>query len=431
MTDHNHSPVKIVSAPWVLPMTAPAVVEGAVAMAGMRIVAVGGRREILARFPEASEERCHSLLMPGLVNGHCHLELSHLRDLPSPAPGASFTAWIAAVIERRARDDVARHEMVAAAVDAIGEMGRAGTVLVADIGNDPFPELLRGGEGWPEILSMLELLAPTTAMVDAALEKLAVIGDDQVVAAHAPYSTAAEVLVAVKARCRRFGQVFSVHCAESREEVEFVRGGDGAFARFLKEKRGGDLAVSFDGRGFCGSGAYLQALGLLDAKTLLVHGVHLSEEELRMVAASGSQICLCPGSNRALGVGRAPLAEMLAAGLLPALGSDSLASNRSLEMWREMRLLAEDHSLVAPQLILAMATLGGARALHRQADFGSLAPGRLARMLAVDSPDLAKCTTALDICRELVNGGRPPVLRWIGGAVRTGKGHNSTPGDHG
>jgi aminodeoxyfutalosine deaminase len=407
--------ITIVSAPWVLPITAPAVSDGAVAMAEGKILAVGKRGDILRRYAHGLERRCSSVLMPGLVNGHCHLELSYLADSLSPPAGAPLTVWIEKLLACRRQRQASREEIAAAAITALREQGENGTVLVADIGNDDIPELRQSVPGRPEVLPMLELLAPSRAAAGAALTRLAELDDSLVAAAHAPYSTTAEVLREVKRRCRRLGQVFSVHCAESSAEVEFVRCGEGAFARFLQE-RGGDVeAFSFNSYGYSGSVTYFQSLDLLDSATLLVHGVHLSGEELAVVAKQGSHVCLCPGSNRFLGVGRAPLLEMLAVGILPALGTDSLASNHSLDLWREMMLLAEDHPRVEPHLILAMATVGGARALQRQADFGSLAPGLSSQMLEVDSVALQACSNAEAVYRQLVNGGRPELIRLVDG----------------
>ncbi len=407
--------ITTVSAPWVLPITSPTLAEGAVAMAEGKILAVGKRRDILRRYPHSREQRCRSLLMPGLVNGHCHLELSYLCDSLSPPAGAPLTVWIEQLLARRRERGGSRTEMVSAAISALQEQGEAGTVLVADIGNESFLELQQGGEKRPEVLAMLELLAPSQAAAAVALKRLAELSDSQVAAAHAPYSTTAEVLMAVKQRCRRLSQIFSVHCAESSAEIEFVRSGEGAFARFLRERGGEEEAFSFATQGFSGSVTYFQSLGLLDSATLLVHGVHLSEEELRVVAEHGSHVCLCPGSNRFLAVGRAPLPEMLAAGILPALGTDSRASNPSLDLWREMRLLADDHPRVEPQVILAMATLGGAKALQREADYGSLTPGRRSLILEVDSVELKDCRNVEAVHVELVNGGRAELIRVVGG----------------
>ncbi len=417
--------VEIFSAPWVLPISAPALAEGAVAVAAGRILAVGPRAELLASSPGAPEVRCPAVLMPGLVNAHCHLELSHLGDIPAPLPGEPLATWITKLLARRGAGEGDGRVILATAIAALREQGRRGTVLVADIGNELHEALWRPEPDLPEVLPMLELLAPTRPAVAAAVERLAGLDDALAAAAHAPYSTAAEVLRAVKARCRRLGQVFSMHCAESREEVDFVGGRGGPFADFLRQRGAWDGTLDFAGCPHPGSAAYLHALGLLDGKTMLVHGVHLAEAEVRLVAATGSHLCLCPGSNRFLGVGRAPLMEMLAAGLLPALGTDSRASNPSLDLWREMRLLAVEHPPVEPSRVLAMATLGGALALGRGKEYGSLAPGRMAAMIAVESPELARCQSAEAVCAALVNGGQPPLVWRIGSGRGDGQVHNS------
>ena len=81
---------------------------------------------------------------------------------------------------------------------------------------------------------------------------------------------------------------------------------------------------------------YLDSLGVLDSNTLCVHAVHVSKAEIVTLAEKKVRVCLCPGSNRFLGVGKAPVTEFLAHGILPALGTDSRASNTRLSMWREM-----------------------------------------------------------------------------------------------
>ena len=119
------------------------------------------------------------------------------------------------------------------------------------------------------------------------------------------------------------------------------------------------------------------------------------------MAGTGVKVCLCPGSNRFLGVGSAPVERYLAQGILPALGTDSLASNPELSLWREMRLLAEASDAPDPSVIFAMATLGGAQALHLDAHLGSLEPGKEADVLAVPLAEPAATPEAL--MQALVN----------------------------
>jgi len=132
-----------------------------------------------------------------------------------------------------------------------------------------------------------------------------------------------------------------------------------------------------------------------------------------MLAEHGCKVCLCPGSNRFLRVGVAPLEMMLRCGLLPAIGTDSLASNEELDLWREMRILREDHPMISSSRILAMATIGGAQALGREQDFGVLASGRKAAFLNVDSPALQGARDAEQLLDMLTGGGRPEILRWV------------------
>ena len=159
---------------------------------------------------------------------------------------------------------------------------------------------------------------------------------------------------------------------------------------------------------------YLRQLGILDSMTLCVHCVHITENEIRLLANSGAHICLCPGSNRFLRVGKAPVQNMLKYGLLPALGTDSIASNETLDLWREMRILREDHPGIDPGKILEMASLGGAAALQCADDFGSLSPGRRAVFLEVNPEGLDRVISESQLADILTLNGRPQEVSWIG-----------------
>ncbi len=108
------------------------------------------------------------------------------------------------------------------------------------------------------------------------------------------------------------------------------------------------------------------------------------------MAGEGVKVCLCPGSNQFLQTGKAPVQDYLDQGLLPSLGTDSLASNPELSLWREMRLLAEAHPTVLPTEIFRMATQGGAEALGLEHRLGTLEPGKEADLLAVPIADNLK-----------------------------------------
>ena len=110
-----------------------------------------------------------------------------------------------------------------------------------------------------------------------------------------------------------------------------------------------------------------------------------------------------------MGVGKAPVAKFLEKGLLPALGTDSLASNTMLNLWREMQLLHEDHPALSPEDIFRMATINGAAALEVEGEFGSLAPGKSSAFLAVRNKDAQRD----NIYEFLASVGKDVQLEWV------------------
>lgn len=412
----NGKGIEILSAAWLIPVLTPPLGDGSVVCDGDTILDIGKRTEILSKYSGVVERRYDSVLMPGMINAHMHLELSHRDDVARPSPENTFTDWINELLKKRQEDKRDRNTLITVFSSVLADQYSAGVALVADIGNEIHPELMTGRRaGWPEILRILEYLGPTRQAEGAAKEKLLTLSDQYPACAHAPYSTGPELFVHIKKRCRRLGHLFSVHTAESPDELEFLRFGSGCFRDFLEKRQSWDTTFSFAEKGFAGTIFYFDHLDILDERTLLVHAVHVSPAELALVAKRGAHICLCPGSNRFLRVGVAPVEEMLVAGLLPALGTDSPASNEKIDLWREMQVLAEDHPLIRRESILAMATLGGAKALGRESELGSLSVGKKAQILHVSSENLMHCGQAAQVVDELVTGGRPRLISWVAG----------------
>jgi aminodeoxyfutalosine deaminase len=406
--------MEIFSAAWVIPVTTPVIGDGSVVIDNGRIIEAGSRADILNKYYGIEERRFDSVLMPGLVNTHMHLELSHLSAIEPPPVECGFTAWISELMRLRQNEAAGRTQVIRAFSKVLGDQYASGVALVADIGNEFFPELYgHNSDDWPEILRMIECLAPNRQALVAAKQKITDLADCYPACVHAPYSSSSDLLLFTKKRCRQLGHLFAIHTAEFLAELEFLRCGTGCFRDFLEARKVWDGTFTFTEQGFDGTIFYFDHLGILDEKTLLVHAVHVAEMELKLIAERGGHICLCPGSNRFLRVGKAPLEQMFAAGILPALGTDSPASNQVIDLWREMQLLAAEHPQVAHRSILAMATLGGAQALHRAEDFGSLTPGRRSQILHVSSPVLTHCNNSQQVMQELVTGGRPSEISWI------------------
>jgi cytosine/adenosine deaminase-related metal-dependent hydrolase len=149
--------------------------------------------------------------------------------------------------------------------------------------------------------------------------------------------------------------------------------------------------------------------GFLDARVLAVHGVQMTREDLERLAARGTTLVACPRSNAFTGAGAPPISRFYEAGVAVAVGTDSLASTPDLNMFSElaaMRRLAPD---VPASRLIESATITGARALGFDAEFGTLEPGKRARILGVRVPDAVS-----DVEEYLLSGIGPDRLSWVG-----------------
>lgn len=339
---------------------------------GAAVVMQAGRIKEVADRPPAGlpvTDLGEGLLLPGLVNAHTHLELSFLAG--AVPPRGDFVGWLEDLVASRPGHD---HGAAAqATAQAVQDSITCGIALVADITNtgraqEALASAGLSGVSFFEALGQAKCEPPT-----AGLAWRGAVLTANGVAAHAPYSVPAARLADLK---RRAGDLpFCMHAAESQAEVEFMLG-EGPEGKRLE---GFLLARKLERASLGLKGlrplAHLMDLGLLDPHTMLVHGVQLSRQEARDLAGSGASLCLCPRSNLGLTGGLAPVADLLAAGVNLALGTDSLASCPSLSLWEEMAALHAALPGLAPEDILAMATAGGATALGLAAHFGRLAPG--------------------------------------------------------
>jgi cytosine/adenosine deaminase-related metal-dependent hydrolase len=368
------------------------VADGALVIADGRIKGVGKYREILKDSAGYQiREHGNVIITPALINSHCHLELSCL-DLAEKAGGSRDyggdpTAWIKHLLQEKARFQAETYGgediILAGARQALQHMYGEGVAYVGDIGNSMASRYI-GHEQASEVFFLLELLgltAESEAKAFARLEEILGDGSSAVACtAHAPYSTTPDLIREIKKKADLHQHVFSIHTAESMQEVEFLKTGSGDFRKFLQERGAWDGSFAIPGKS---SVQYLETLGVLNGRTICVHAVHVNRREIETLAKTRAKVCLCPGSNRFIGVGKAPVTEFLDHGILPALGTDSRASNSVLSMWREMRLLREDHPGLEPETVFAMASRGGAEAWGISDEMGTLGPGKGAHVLAV------------------------------------------------
>ncbi len=406
--------ITVYTAPWIFPIDSQPLQTGAVAVHDDTIIAVGEEKHILGKYEKTIVNHCNGILMPPLVNCHTHLELSHIREISQPPAGSPMSSWIEDLLNRRLQDD-STEEII---IDEINHMVEcqfnSGVGLLVNIGN--VKDYLFHHTDFPEVFSIYEVLGPTTLRTAAVLDEIEELPHTLSVSPHAVYSSSAKLIISLKERARKNNQIFSMHIAESEDENILIKSQAGPFRKFLEERDSWDNTLLTE----CSSGSvieYLDSLKVLDEQTLCVHCTAVGDRDIAIMQERKVNICCCPMSNKFLGVGTPPIFKFLEAGLLPCIGTDSRASNISVNMWQEMQLIRQMDDKIAPLDILKMATLGGAEALHRSNDYGSLVEGKKAQMLEIhfENPD---SLTADEIVDRLTSGGQPEKLNWILPAAR-------------
>lgn len=378
------------AADWILPADAPPIPHAILRGQGAIIQAVGPA-DAIARAPRHLDLTGH-VILPGLINAHTHLELSHLGGkLPRRA---TMPRWLLALMRHRGTADQLRQAVADGAAQALA----TGTTTLADISHDnsawpvlaPLPlrklclaEIL--GRGPLEHGAIGRLAASLADIPDGAPGDPAASPDGRLwfgLSPHAPYSTSEAIYRHAIELARERNWPICTHLAETKGERLFLTHGRGAFANFMRQL--GLLDDSFAAPA-CGPIDFARRVGLLDAAPILAHVNYLDDDELRMLADSPASVVYCPLSSEFFGRKGHRYAEMLDAGINVALGTDSLASNDSLDMLAEMRRLRRD-ARIDNGAILRMATLHGAIALRQADRIGSLTPGKAADWIAVELP---------------------------------------------
>lgn len=372
---------------WVVPVAAPSIRDGTVAVDGSRIAYVGPRTSAP---PGDDVDLEDAVLLPGLVNAHTHLELTAFRGL---MPDVPFRDWIVRLQTAKVSVMTPDRYLDAARL-GIAEGLRAGVTTYADT-CDSGVALAAMCEMGVRGIMYQEVFAPSAdeARVADAIaglsRRLTELAPRQTplvtlgISPHAPY-TVSDPLFSFAARA---GHPVAVHIAESEAETRFVRDGDGPFADGLRQR---GIPVAPRARSPI---ALLDALGVLGTRPLLIHAVQIDDADIAAIAAAGAAVAHCPVSNAKLGHGIAPLDRLLAANVAVGLGSDSMAANDRMDLLEEARVatLAQRtrtgrHDAIAPHDAITLATLGGARALGLADRIGSLEVGKDADLAAFPLP---------------------------------------------
>lgn len=384
----------IYAASWLINPGAPPVAGGAFLVRNGTVVETGSLSELRRKYSAPVRDYPDCVLLPGFVNAHTHLELTHFpswlhKSSVDYAP-RRFTDWIIQLI--KVSRGLNPEEYPPSILEGVRMCLESGTTAIGEIVTNPALAGLYYGSPLAGRL-YFELLGQDPGHFKSKLAAAAAAAHQDEpqplttgLAPHSLYTIAQEHLAAIRDTAASRNLPLSIHLSESRSEADFIFDGSGDLASSFYPFVGWERFLGHPAR--CSSTELLDRHGLLTPTTLAVHCVHVSLADARIIKSRGVHIALCPRSNELLDVGRAPVALFKKIGIPLALGTDSLASNNSLSLWDELRFALETFPRdLTEQDVFSMVTIGGAAALGVSASSGSLEPGKRADFQVVENCD--------------------------------------------
>ena len=383
--------------------------DGGIAVRAGRIVAIGSRAQIEARY--TSRQRVNAtgkLITPGLINGHTHIPMVLFRGL---ADDLDLQEWLTKYIFPAEAKNVTEDFVRVGTRFGLAEMIRGGTTTYCDmyyfedaIAEETSKAGVRGVLG-ETVIDFPVADNKTNAEAMTYVEKFVSRwkGNDLIVPAiapHAPYTVSEDHLKAVRAFSDRTGAAIVTHVSETKRELDDS----------IKAKGASPVA-------------YLERIGFLSERVIAAHMVWPQGSDIEILKKRRVGVVHNPQSNMKLASGVAPVPKMMEQGVLLGLGTDGAASNNDLNMWEEMDTVAKLHKVFSgdPKVISAqqafeLATIRGAQALHLEKEIGSLEVGKRADLLLIERDslnqiplyniysDLVYATKASDVEGVIING---------------------------
>jgi len=403
--------VDVYHARWVVPIDAPTVRDGALAVDGDRIVWVGPAAD-------APSGRQYALgdvaVLPGLVNAHAHLELTCYRN---QVPRGSLWEWFDRLFELIRLPGAAERERQGV-IDGARELLASGCTCVADISRTGghwealrespirvvrFVELISGARLQPNDLPSLAAAVDALAASDGERRRTGV-------APHTLYTVTRDDLAAAAELARRRNLPLTLHLFETPEEIAWLAGGSGTPIDAMLEQTGlPSRRAALRGDVLAG----LESTGVFNTRALLAHVNHIDDARLARLAQTPASVAFCPGAHAFFGHGPHRWREMLDCGLRVCIGTDSAASNAGLSMLAELRALHRGAPDLPAETIWAMGSLNGAQALGWANQIGSLSPGKRADFIAMPLPD----TQPAQPLEALLDHDALPAGVWIDGVL--------------
>jgi cytosine/adenosine deaminase-related metal-dependent hydrolase len=365
-------------------MDSGTILDGAFVVEEDRFGPVGPAAEVLPHHRGEVVDLGEMVVLPGLINGHCHLDYTLLRG--TILPSRNFPQWIGRInaLKRSLTDD----DYVKATELGLQELRDYGVTTVLNIVSAPqvMPRLSP-----PAIRSWfcLELIdiRPRPWLDDNAFGSWLFFESPKSwlggfgVSPHAPYTASADLYRISNEFAQTFQVPWTTHVSESWPEYQMFALGRGELFDFLHK-----MGRRMDDCGAMSPLRYLLLSNLVDNRCILVHANELDESDFTLLTQPEWQslsIVHCPKSHRFLHHNRFPMEKLCEIGLNICIGTDSLASNDSLNLFSEMRMARQSYPSLSSLELLKMVTVNPARALQQGSNLGRIAPGFLADAIAI------------------------------------------------
>ena len=389
----------IIRARAVVTMDGPPIENGAVVVEGSRIVDVGSFNEVRAHNSGEVFDLGEQALLPGLINAHCHLDYTCLRGKIPPQD--SFADWIRAINAEKAK--LSAQDYLASIAEGFSEARRFGTTTIANL--TAFPELVSQISSpirtwW--FAELIDVRDPNHAseLVDlatGALKRARNSGGGIGLAPHALFTASRDLYRRCEEIAQREKILLTTHLAESREEMAMFRDGSGPLYDFMKNigrpmsdcgdqtPLGHFLETVRDSSTPLRSARNDKKAIQNDPEWIVAHLNELAESDFELLETSKRKfhVVHSPRSHGYFVHSRFPFEKLRALGFNICLGTDSLASNRSLSLFAEMRVFQRSEPGLSPDKLLEMVTVNAARALHQENALGQIRPGFQADLITI------------------------------------------------
>jgi len=411
----------VLFAKYILTMDRPEPIEdGFVLIQGSRILQVGKRKDLYFLPSVRMLDLGDTILLPGLINAHCHLDFTGFKGRVRYEGG--FREWLRKMAVKTRSTTSA--DFKKAVQKGIKESLAYGTTTLCDVATswESYPLLRRSGLRSFVFLELIDMAQPSAkAYWKSFLEKLRSVTHEGPTATfhwglspHTPFTVSKELLQIVRHYLNDHRDLLTtIHVAESREEAAYFRTGKGPMADRIQVLNP-DWTLP---RGTTPV-RYLNDNGWLPKLDLGVHLNVVDEKDLRLLSKNRTAVVHCPGSHAYFGHPPFSYKRMRKHRIPVCLGTDSLASNQSLSLFREMRLFQKAHREVPALEVLSMATVKAAQALGMGHLLGRIKPGYLADLIGIPLGRKGPKTQAISaqvlahrgtVCFSMVHG--EPQLR--------------------